>query len=68
MGLFFDLMQQSALNDQHHSLRTLEERVGRLEAELRQTREVLFEALRRLEQHSGNDLDGDGQVGGATGR
>ncbi len=62
MGLFWDLIQETQLNRQDDELGSLQERVQRLEAELSQTRAVLFEALRRLEQQSGKDLDGDGQV------
>ena len=63
MGLFWDLVQQSQISDQRHRADSLEERVAWLEEELHHTRELLFKTLKVLEEHSGQDIDGDGRVG-----
>lgn len=63
MGLFWDLMQQSQLHEHETRAGSLEARVAALEAELAQTRQILSEALRRLESKFGEDLDRDGRVG-----
>lgn len=63
MGLFWDLIQQSQLEEQKTRAGSLEARVVALEAELAQTRQILSEALRRLESKFGEDLNQDGRVG-----
>ena len=63
MGLFWDLIQQSQISDQHARAETLASRVDQLERELAQTRQTLQGLLVRLEKHFGEDLDGDGAVG-----
>lgn len=63
MGLFWDLIQHSQIQDQRRQSQTLEVRVRQLEDELRQTRELLRTLLERLEQHLGEDVDRDGRVG-----
>lgn len=63
MGFLWDLVQHSQIEQQAKRSGSLEERVTRLEAELQQTRQTLHEALRRLEQRFGEDLNGDNRVG-----
>ena len=63
MGFLWDLIQHSQIQQQGERTGSLESRVARLEDELRQTREMLTEALRRLETRFGDDLDRDGRVG-----
>lgn len=63
MGLFWDLIQHSQIQEQSRKATTLEARVTQLEAELQQLRSTLREALVRLEQRFGEDLDRDGRVG-----
>ena len=63
MGLFWDLIQQSQLEEQKTRAGSLEARVASLEAELTQTRQILSETLRRLETKFGEDWDRDGRVG-----
>lgn len=63
MGLFWDLYQQGQISDQIERTGSLEARVQALERELRKTRELLQEALLRLERHMGQDLNADGKVG-----
>ena len=63
MGLFWDLLQQNQIDKQQRQAATLEERVGALEAELRETRQTLHEVILRLESAIGKDLDQDGRIG-----
>ncbi len=63
MGLFFDLMQQSMLDDQRKKADSIEDRVELLEKELKQTRALLLKTLHILEEHVGKDIDGDGITG-----
>ena len=63
MGFLMDLMQQSQIEHQSERAGTLEARVAQLESELQQMRQVLHEALRRMERRFGEDLDGDRRVG-----
>ena len=63
MGLFWDLMQQSQISDQQSKADNLEERVSRLEGELRRTQQLVSALIVRLEQRFGEDIDGDGRVG-----
>ena len=63
MGFLWDLIQHSQIEDQSRRAGTLEARVSQLEGELHQVRQTLHEALRRLEQRFGEDLDGDKRIG-----
>ena len=63
MGLFWDLILHSQIQDQRHRAETLEERVRQLEEELQLTKQLLRTLLERLETHFGEDLDKDGRVG-----
>jgi uncharacterized coiled-coil protein SlyX len=63
MGLFWDLMQQNAINEQRDATSTLDQRVARLELELKQTRDLLQVVITRLEENLRTDLDRDGKIG-----
>jgi len=63
MGLFWDLMQQSAIDSNREKTDTLASRVRRLERELARTNERLNEVIRRLEKQSGEDINNDGRIG-----
>ena len=63
MGFLWDLIQHSQIQEQGERTGSLESRVVRLEGELSQTRQLLAEALKRIEARLGDDLDGDGKVG-----
>ena len=63
MGLFWDLIQQSQISDQQSSTASLEDRVGRLEAQLHEVQQLQLTLLKTLEKHFGKDIDGDGHVG-----
>ena len=63
MGFLWDLMQHSQIEQQGQRATTLEARVAQLEQELAQTRQTLHEALRRLEERFGEDLNRDGRIG-----
>ncbi len=63
MGLFWDLIQQSELDEQKGKADSLEERVGTLETELSSTKALLLKTLRILEERSGQDIDDDGEIG-----
>jgi hypothetical protein len=63
MGFLWDLIQHSQIEEQSRRSGTLEARVAQLEGELHQVRQTLHEALRRLEQRFGEDLNGDNRVG-----
>ncbi len=65
MGIFWDLIQQSQISDQRSRAASLEERVQRLENDLANTQVTVHELLQLLETQLGEDLDGDGSVGGA---
>ena len=65
MGLFWDLIQQNQISEQRSRAASLEERVTGLELELEQTRETVHKLLERLETLIGEDIDGDGSVGGS---
>ena len=62
-GFVWDLIQQCQLSNTHDRQRTLDERVERLEDELRRTRKILEQALRRIESRLSEDINGDGRVG-----
>lgn len=63
MGLFWDLIQQSELEEQKDKAESLEERVALLEDELEKTKALLLKTLKVLEQRSGKDINEDGQIG-----
>ena len=63
MGLFWDLIQHSQIQEQHARSESLEQRVERLESELRATQQLVRSLLERLESHFGEDLDRDGRIG-----
>mgnify|MGYP000922937331 CR=1 FL=1 len=63
MGLFWDLIQQSELDEQKGKADSLEERVKALESELTKTKALLLKTLKVLEERSGTDINEDGQIG-----
>ena len=63
MGLFWDLIQQSELEEQKGKADSLEERVNELEKELSATKALLLKTLRVLEERSGQDINDDGKIG-----
>jgi hypothetical protein len=63
MGLFWDLIQQSEIEEQKGKADSLEERVTVLETKLEHTKALLLKTLRLLEERSGQDIDDDGKVG-----
>jgi len=63
MGIFWDLMQESKIQEQKAQAESLEERVVTLEHELAKTKELLGKTLVALEKHVGQDIDGDGIAG-----
>lgn len=63
MGLFWDLVQQSQIEDQKDQAESLEERVEHLENDLQETKVLLIKTLKALEKAIGQDIDGDGVAG-----
>lgn len=63
MGIFWDLIQESKIEEQKAQADSLEERVVQLENELAKTRELLSKTLIALEEHLDKDIDGDGKTG-----
>ncbi len=63
MGLFWDLIQQSQIEEQNTKAESIEQRVLLLEEELKKTRELLQKTLTILEAQVGRDIDGDGRIG-----
>lgn len=63
MGLIWDMIQQVQLGKADARALSLEERVTRLEGEVRRTSNVLADLLRLLERRFGEDLDGDNRIG-----
>ena len=63
MGLFWDLVQQSQIEDQQKEAASLDERVQNLEQELNKTKDLLIKTLHALEKSMNSDIDGDGRVG-----
>ena len=63
MGLFWDLIQQSEIEEQKGKAESLEERVKLLEIELQKTKDLLLKTLKILEERSGTDINDDGQIG-----
>lgn len=63
MGLFWDLIQQSEIEEQKDKAESLEERVATLETELSSTKALLLKTLLILEKHLGRDINDDGEIG-----
>lgn len=63
MGLFWDLIQQSEIEEQKGKADSLEERVAELEAELTKTKALLLKTLKVLEARAGTDINEDGLIG-----
>jgi hypothetical protein len=63
MGIFWDLIQQSEIQEQSEKAKNLEERVLQLETELSKTNSLLKKTLITLENYLGKDIDGDGKLG-----
>ena len=63
MGLFWDLLQQSQLEEQKGKAESLEQRVSNLEYELDKTKDLLSRTLRLLESQTGQDINNDGIIG-----
>jgi hypothetical protein len=63
MGLFWDLIQQSEIQEQSDKSKDLEARVLVIEKELNETKILLKKTLLILEKHVGKDIDGDGKLG-----
>jgi hypothetical protein len=63
MGLFWDMVQQSQIEDQKELSDSMEGRVANLEAELEKTQQLLIKTLHQLEKHLNVDIDGDGGIG-----
>lgn len=63
MGLFWDLIQQSQISETRSQATSTADRVRLLEEELRETRQLLHEVIKRLENSIGEDLNRDGQIG-----
>ena len=63
MGLFWDLIQQSQISSQQSRAESMEQRVYDLEIQLDDTRRLLNQLVNILEQHFGQDIDGDGRIG-----
>lgn len=61
MGIFRDLIQENKLQEQQAQADSLEEGGMHLEEELKQTRILLEKTLVALEEHIGEDIDGDGK-------
>ena len=61
--MFWDLIQQSEIEEQKDKAVSLEQRVLFLEQELEKTRLLLIKTLHLLEEQIGKDIDGDGKVG-----
>lgn len=71
MGLFWDLIQQCQIADQESQLRnhsksaaSLETRIANLEQQLHAIQHRQHRLIQILENHFGQDLDGDGNIGG----
>lgn len=63
MGIFWDLIQQDAIEKQQVQSNSLEERVELLETELAKTHALLMKTLHVLEKHVNVDIDQDGKIG-----
>jgi hypothetical protein len=62
MGVFWDLLQQSQIDEHSERADTLEGRVALLEAQVRGLTKLFRTVIERLEQHLHVDLDADGKV------
>ncbi|GAB5550737.1 MAG: hypothetical protein Sapg2KO_03280 [Saprospiraceae bacterium] len=63
MGIFWDLMQESKIEEQKAKADSLEDRVVELETELSDVKDLLRKTLIALEEHINIDIDGDGKTG-----
>ncbi|MDX1667236.1 MAG: hypothetical protein R3350_08400 [Saprospiraceae bacterium] len=63
MGIFWELMQESKMEDQKKKAESLEERVEQLEKQLERSQRLLAKTLIALEEHIGKDIDGDEKIG-----
>ena len=63
MGFLWDLVQHSQIQEQGERTGSLEARVKALESELDRTRQLLAEALSRIEARLDEDLNRDGRIG-----
>ena len=63
MGFFWDLYQQSQIDQHRDRSKSLEARVEALERDNDRLAKLLREVIGRLEKHVGVDLDKDGRVG-----
>jgi DNA-binding ferritin-like protein len=63
MGFFWDLVQQSQIDEHRDRSKSLEARVEALERDNDRLANLLREVIGRLEKHVGVDLDKDGRVG-----
>lgn len=63
MGIFWELLQQSEIEKQQDKANGLEDRIGFLEKELKDTKTLLKKTLIALEEHLQKDIDGDGKTG-----
>lgn len=62
MGLFWELFQELQINKRREHANTIEQRIDALEQELLLTQDIVARTLKHLEQITGEDIDGDGQV------
>ncbi|WP_339658784.1 hypothetical protein [uncultured Polaribacter sp.] len=63
MGFFWDLIQQTAIQEQSEKSEKLEDRVTNLEKELLETKSILRKTLVALEKHLGKDIDNNKKIG-----
>lgn len=63
MGMFWDLIQQSEIEEQKEKAVSIEQRVLYLEEELEKTKLLLIKTLHLLEKELRKDIDGDGKIG-----
>ena len=63
MGIFWDLIQQSKIDEQEAKAESLEDQIRQLEAELANVKALLRKTLIALEEHINVDIDGDGKTG-----
>jgi len=61
--MLWDLIQQCQISNRKAEVESLEHRIVRLENELWATRLLVEKLMRRLEEHFGEDMDGDGKIG-----
>ncbi|HUL75495.1 MAG TPA: hypothetical protein VLT86_20450 [Vicinamibacterales bacterium] len=61
--MFWDLYQQSQITTQADRTATVEQRIERLEADMRRTQQIVRAVIERLEKQVGVDLDDDGRIG-----